>query len=113
MTFKTNVPDRWIENPDQLPFKSFHKLDSDDKKKKSVNDGGDIFKSLTQGAADLAASRGSIRNSVTKVNNHCASATISNATFNAASKTRENFRSFGNSGDDELAVGSSTNKSVH
>ena len=37
MTFKTNVPDRWIENPDQLPFQAFNKgMDIVDDEKKSA-----------------------------------------------------------------------------
>ena len=87
MTFKTNVPDRWIEHPEQLPLKAFHELDN----RKSLG-----HKSMTQGAETT----GDLRNSAVKVNNHCASASLSNATFNAASKTRENFRSFGGSKDD-------------
>lgn len=87
MTFKTNVPDRWIENPDRLPRKAFHELDD----KKSAGQ-----KSFTQ----AAETTGDLRHSAAKVHNHCASASLSNATFMAASKTRENFRSFGGSKDD-------------
>ena len=31
MTFKSNVPERWLDNPDMLPHKSFKQLDASQK----------------------------------------------------------------------------------
>jgi len=87
MTFKTNVPDRWIENPDQLPSKSFNEQHNNFEKKRGM--------SLATGAD----ANNDLRQAAIKVNNHFQSASLSQATFQA-SKARENFRSFGVSKDD-------------
>lgn len=79
MTFKTNVPDRWIDNPDSLPLKGLTEPDDGDKKQRG--------KSID------------LKTSAIKVNQHLQTASLSHATFQA-SKTRENFRSFGGSKED-------------
>ena len=101
MTFKTNVPDRWIENPEQLPYKAFAEMENKDtnvtlhQRGMSLTTGGELASDLKQ--------------SVAKVSKHCQSASLGHhSNFHANSKTRENFRSFG-SKDDII----SSNKSHH